>query len=307
MKIIATTVVTLIIGFSLVGCSNRESVNSEKETTTVASATTTTAPTTTITTTTTPAVTTTAPVTTTEITTTAPVTTAEATTTPETTTTSAETTTPVTTKTDPFVDKRRECLNVKNILQLPEFPSGSAPVSGSMLLQYYGFEVDKLTLFKYIPIDKEPKEDGTWGNPWKVFVGDPTTFKYGCYSPVIKDAIEAYWEETKAEGYEVIDLLGSEFTDLYAEIDSGNPVIIWTNEFMNPVNDKESWKLEDGSTFNGSTEMNCVVLIGYDTTEDTVIVNDPFIPKGEMMEYPRESVELVYNQMEKQALTIHPK
>jgi Uncharacterized protein conserved in bacteria len=202
--------------------------------------------------------------------------------------------------------KKRVTLPVRNIQQIPELPMGCEAVSASIALQYNGFLVDKFTLLKYQPMMEEPDKDGNWGNPWEVFVGNPATYKYGCYSPVIKRAIEDYWKDTKVEGFKVVDLGGSKLTDLYSEIDEGNPVIIWVSTFMKGIEtDKVSWTLkEDGSVFHWTLHEHCVVLIGYDTGKDKAIISDPYDPKG-TVEYDRKLVEKSYNQMFKQALVIH--
>lgn len=312
MKKLTALVVSFIIGIAFVGCTdaNRENVSvAEVETVTAAALTE-------------------APVTTAKATTTtkalskATTTTTKATTT-TTTTTSATTTTTLAKltvgqikvptkeepakKVDPLAVKRRMQLYVKNIQQVPELPMGCEAVSASIALQWYGFKVDKFSLLKYQPMMEKPTKDGVWGDPNEVFVGNPATFKYGCYSPVIKKAIEAYFEANKVTAdFEVISLNGSKFTDLYAEIDAGNPIILWCSTWMQDIGKGESWKLKDGSTFTWTLHEHCVCMIGFDTEKDTVIISDPYDPKG-TVEYSRKKVEKVYKQLNNMALVIHRK
>lgn len=325
MKKMASLVSTFIISIALVGSTseNRQNVNNvaktEKVTTvaTTVAPSTTTAPTTDVVgskttkqvtskTTTTKATTTRKSITTTKQTTTpvATTTTTPITTTTSTTTTSV-TTTPVITKVDPLAVKRRVQLYVKNIQQCPELPMGCEAVSGSIALQWYGFKVDKFSLLKYQPMDEAP-ENGVWGDPNEVFVGNPRTYKWGCYSPVIKKAIEDYFEANKVTDYEVVSLDGSEFTDLYSEIDAGNPIILWVTTWMQDLEKGEQWKLKDGSTFVWTKHEHCVCMIGYDTEKDTVIISDPYDSKG-TVEYSRKKVERVYKQLNNMALVIHKK
>jgi uncharacterized protein YvpB len=316
MKKFATLVSTFVIGMAFVGCSNTgRNASNVTETTTVTAGAVTKTPETTVKETTTTTATQKTTTTTTTATTTIPTTKAtevEAKTTKlakltvgriKVEKTEEQTTTIA--KVDPLAVKRRVQLYVKNIQQVPELPMGCEAVSGSIALQWYGFKVDKYTLLKYQPMDEAP-ENGVWGDPNEVFVGNPRTYKWGCYSPVIKKAIEDYFEANKVTGYEVVSLDGSEFTDLYSEIDAGNPIILWVTTWMQDLGKGESWKLKDGSTFTWTLHEHCVVLIGYDTERDTVLISDPYDPKG-TVEYSRKKVERVYKQLNNMALVIHKK
>lgn len=196
-------------------------------------------------------------------------------------------------------------LPVKNIQQMPELPAGCEITSTTMVLNYYGFNVSKMDMLKYLPIVEAPNENGVWASPWEVFVGNPKLNWYGCYSPVIKKTINNYWKAEKVTGYEVEDLSHLEFVNLYGEIEKGNPVIIWASVDMVDINtDGDSWILKDGSKFNWTHKEHCLVLIGFDAKEDTVTLSDPWNPNG-TVEYPRATVQKVYEQMGKQALVIH--
>lgn len=309
MKKLTALVISVALAFGLTGCASRsDSSNTNEVTTTVTTTATTTPKVTTVTTSSTSAVTTTTSVTTKATTKTKPTTTTVKETTAKTTTTTVSTTTTETKTTVKKAEpvKNRVMLHVKNIQQLPELPMGCEVVSGSIALQWYGFKVDKFTLLEYLPMMKQPTKDGVWGDPNKVFVGNPRTQKWGCYSPVIKKAIEDYFKANMIDDYEVVSLNGSKFTDLYQEIDDGNPVIIWVTTSMQNLEKGDTWKLEDGSSFTWTLHEHCVCLIGYDTENDTVIISDPYDING-TVEYPRKTVEKVYKQLNNMALVIHKK
>lgn len=232
--------------------------------------------------------------------------TTSSTTTTTTTTTQKQSTT--TTKSKSISDyPSRVVLPVKNIQQMPELPAGCEITSTTMVLNYYGFNVNKMDMLKYLPIAEAPDENGIWDSPWEVFIGNPKLNRYGCYSPVIKKTINNYWKAEKITGYEVEDLSHLEFVNLYGEIEKGNPVIIWASIDMVDINtDGDSWILKDGSKFNWTHKEHCLVLIGFDVKKDTVILSDPWDPRG-TVEYPRATVQKVYEQMGKQALAIHKK
>lgn len=298
MKKLTALVISVALAFGFTGCASRsDSSNTNEVTTTVTTTATITPKVTTVTTSSTSAVTTKA------TTKTKPTTTTAKTTTTAVSTTTTETKTTVK-KAEPV--NKRIMLDVKNIQQLPELPMGCEAVSGSIALQWYGFNVDKFTLLKYQPMMEQPTEDGVWGDPNKVFVGDPRTHKWGCYSPVIKKAIEDYFKANMINDYEVVNLNGTEFSDLYQEIDDGNPIILWVTTRMQNLEKGDTWKLEDGSSFTWTLHEHCVCLIGYDTENDTVIISDPYDSNG-TVEYPRKTVEKVYNQLNNMALVIHKK
>ncbi len=201
----------------------------------------------------------------------------------------------------------RKVLQVKNIQQMPELPSGCEVVCAAMLLQYYGFECSKTELLEYMPIVESPDSNGRWVTPWEAFVGNPRSSYFGCYYPVIEKTINSYFKAKGISGYTVNGSFQTSLSDLYKEIDKGNPVIIWTSiNMVNITTNSNSWIVQDGSTCNWTTNEHCVVLMGYDRINDTLIVSDPLDARG-TVEYPRKTVEKVYNQMYKQAVLIQKK
>ena len=196
-------------------------------------------------------------------------------------------------------------LDVKNIQQQPELPAGCEITSATIALNYYGFKCDKMEMLGHLPMMKEKDSNGRWITPWEGFVGDPETSRYGCYSPVIKTAIESYWEDQQVKGYEIVDLSGSELEELYSEVAKGNPVIIWAGIYMSPINTNlRSWVVQDGSTFKWTSNEHCLVLIGYDLEKGTVTLSDPWDSAGTVT-YASKTVQVPYDQLEKQALVIH--
>lgn len=196
-------------------------------------------------------------------------------------------------------------LDVKNIQQLPDLPSGCEITSTTIVLNYLGFDVDKLTLIDYMSIMEAPDENGLWESPWNVFIGSPYSTRFGVYSTAIKDTIESYFVKNNIEDYEVLDLKDSSVMDLYSHIDDGYPVIVWATISMNPSAPGKQWLLQDGTTFTWISPEHCLVLIGYDLEKETVIFSDPFDERG-TVEYPYETFETRYNELFRQALVIRP-
>lgn len=230
-----------------------------------------------------------------------------------TTTTTAETTTTTTvasttTQSETTVpqNKNRVVLDVKNIQQKPELPTGSEITAATIALNYYGINVSKMELLNYLKTDKLP-ENGIGSNPIQVFVGDPKlNTGYGCIDSVIAKAVKKYFRAANISNFTIEYLDKTDILNLYKEIDSGNPIIIWATENMKDSTNTLTWTDYQGNPIVWKSNEHCVVLIGYDKDKDTVIVSDPLDPKG-TVEYPRSAVEKAYNAMDKQALVIRKK
>ena len=201
-------------------------------------------------------------------------------------------------------EETRVVLDVKNIQQLPELPAGCEVTSTTIVMNYEGIKVDKMTLLSYLPMMQWPDKNDRWASPWDVFVGNPKLSYYGCYSPVIIKTVENAFEASDITSYEVVDLSGSTLEELYAQIDDGHPVIVWATMFMKEsYTGRSSWTLQDGSTFHWRSNEHCLVLIGYDLEKNTVILSDPYDERG-TVEYDADLFETRYEELYEQALII---
>lgn len=291
MKKTSSSIIALTVAVLISGCAAQDSeaqtVNKEITTTTAAVTTT---------------------VTTTDLlaeTTTSSVTTAEGSTTTSETKTAKETTL----ETTSFMEQdNKVLLNAKSICQFPELPLGDMIVSPTVVLHYLGFECEKTELLKYMNINPTTDENGHWGDPEKELIGDPTGYNLAYASPVvIQKAVNSYLKANKHSEYKVKNICGTDFSDLYAELNSGNPIIFWgTTSMMDSENSFSTLQLQSGNSYRYSPCFHCVVLIGYDNITDTVYVCDSQV-QADYVEYPKADVEKAYNQMGKQALVIHKK
>ena len=75
-------------------------------------------------------------------------------------------------------------LCVPQISQLPELPNGCEVTSAAMLLQYYGFAADKLTLAaQYLPVAAPVTE----ADPETAYMGDPFSDGWYCFAlPLVR-------------------------------------------------------------------------------------------------------------------------
>ncbi len=195
-------------------------------------------------------------------------------------------------------------LEVPLVQQLPELARGCEVTSLTMLLQYKGIEVDKLTLAEQIKKDPTPyeKKDGKiyFGNPYKGFVGDIYTHKnpgYGVYHGPIYELLQSYVENP-------IDLTGSELEDLLYFVNEDIPVWVVTNtryRVLQPE-DFQTWYTEQGA-IQVTRRQHAAVITGYD--EKYIYINDP-LHTSPNYSIEKPMFEKVWKQMGSQAVTYLP-
>ncbi|WP_010269937.1 C39 family peptidase [Paenibacillus senegalensis] len=171
-------------------------------------------------------------------------------------------------------------LSAPAIHQYPELVSGCEVTSLTMLLQFYGLDVDKMQMAAEMPKDPTPLQlnpDGTiayWGNPNLGFVGEVTAKArgFGIYHT-------ALFEQLKEHIPTAIDLTGGEFSDIERQIANGIPVVAWTTiNFLIP----DRWVVWDTPIGPIKTTFieHAVLVVGYD--EHYIYVNDPYSGKADV-------------------------
>ena len=194
---------------------------------------------------------------------------------------------------------------VNPILQNPELPSGCEVTALTMLLNYRGFSVSKEVLASdYLPYDNDIYYvNGTRyaANPWRTFVGEPHTQRFGCYAPVVVKTANRFLAE-QGSGLQAVDLTGAGIEACYEKVARGEPVLVWaTIGLADPESlTQYGWiDKESGKWFHWVTGEHCYVLTGY--TPATVSVCDPL--EGEMV-YNRALFEQRYEALYCQAVSI---
>lgn len=195
-------------------------------------------------------------------------------------------------------------LDVSLILQNPELYNGCEITSLTMLLNYKGISVDKLTLANEMPKDNTELERGSngeiyrWGNPNNGFVGDVYGDEIGIsIAPTpLMPLVEKYYNEG------ALNLTGCKIEDLKKAISNNNPVLVWvTADFTRP-NEFFTWIDSSGNEVQGTFETHTVLLTGYD--EDSFYYNDPLSGYKDM-KISSDQFEAVWTDMGKKALTIN--
>lgn len=202
----------------------------------------------------------------------------------------------------------KHLIDVKNIMQYPELPTGCESVALTILLNHMGYDANKMTIVrKYLP-----KLDFYWQNGMLyganfryTFAGNPESYyAYGCYAPCIVTTANRYLADQNS-GDTAVDLTGTEFDDLLKEhIVNDEPVLIWiTSSDLHEPFYTDVWNTPEGDVVQWLAYEHCVVLTGYDLTNKKIYVADPLVGNTS---YDYNRIKQRYNDMGKQAVYIQP-
>ncbi len=169
----------------------------------------------------------------------------------------------------------RNILNVPIVRQMPELPRGCEVTSLTMLLNYTGIKVNKMTLAKQVKKDpttyKVVNGKKYFGNPNYGFVGDMYTFKkpgFGVYNKPIAALANQY------KPNRIVNLSGQSFESVLNYVSTGHPVWIINTSWFSIVPNSywQTWNTPQGPVRITMKE-HSVVVTGYDSKY--VYFNDP--------------------------------
>ncbi len=201
--------------------------------------------------------------------------------------------------------KNKVLLDVPFINQTKDYLNACESISAVMALQYLGIDItvdDFIT--DYLDKGVAPYRDkhGVYrgSNPWEKFPGNPKDDTgWGCYAPVIVNALNKFIDKDK---YDVQELYNEKVSSLCSDyIDHGVPVIFWATIDMKAPSKGSSWKLVDSDEkFTWIRPMHCVLLVGYD--DNYYYFNDPWVKKA--YKYKKAEVERAYKGLYQQAVVV---
>ncbi|MBR1815711.1 MAG: C39 family peptidase [Lachnospiraceae bacterium] len=188
-------------------------------------------------------------------------------------------------------------LTLELIYQNPEYPAGCEAIALTMLLNYYGYNLDKSTIINdYLIYSEENYIQGYKGKP-DISPGG------GCYAPAITNTTNRFLIEKKSN-YIAKNISGTELTDLFPYIAQGYPVLVWTTVGLNPCR-KASYIYKYGDTeYTWVYNEHCVVLTGYDLNENTVTVYDSI---DGIITHDTTDFQTIYNDMWKMCVVLEPR
>lgn len=200
----------------------------------------------------------------------------------------------------------QKIINVENILQNPELPTGCEVTSLAILLHHYGYNINKVALARNFL----PKLDFYWSNGVyygadfrTTFAGNPESqYSYGCYAPCIVTTANSYFSNIKSDS-RAYDASGADFDSLLTDyIDNDMPVLIWiTSSNLHESSLTSVWTTPDGETVQWRAYEHCVVLTGYDKDKQVIYVSDPLVGNTS---YNYSKIKQRYNEMGMQAVYI---
>lgn len=181
------------------------------------------------------------------------------------------------------------------INQMPELPTGCEITALTMVINYYGYPVDKTVMAStYLPTASADRYYGADGRLYgtdmnKYFIGDPFT-EGGiiCGTGAIVTAADGYLADAGST-LRAHDLTGSSPEDLYGRVSRGQPIVVWVTISMADRRETQGWYTQNGDYVDWSTNDHGAVLIGY--TDTTVTIADPISGRTE---YDREQFEKVF-------------
>ena len=185
----------------------------------------------------------------------------------------------------------------KALLQNPELPTGCEVTSLCGLLNYLGFDIDKVTLAdEFMPMDNVGVS-----TMMHAYIGDPKSEEgFGCSAPVIVQTADDYFESILSPCY-AVDMTGRSLKELLYQVAQGRPVIVWSTIDLMIMPTEYVWDTVDGEEmwFNGL--QHCMVIYGYDFDEGTLSVADPLAGN---VKYEMSAFDETYKLMGNQAVLI---
>ncbi|MEG1887154.1 MAG: C39 family peptidase [Oscillospiraceae bacterium] len=190
------------------------------------------------------------------------------------------------------------------INQCDEFPTGCESVSTVMALQYLGIDisVDEF-VDNYLDMEEITyKKNGQMiaCNPWKAFPGNPRSETgFGCYSPVIKKAVDSFIDHSKYRADILADMPIEDLCKNY--IDRNTPVVIWATIDMKAPRLGKCWTVpRTNEKISWIAPQHCLLLVGYD--KNYYYFNDPW--RSKKCKYPKEKCDVAYKALFSQAVVI---
>ncbi|MBO4877741.1 MAG: C39 family peptidase [Ruminococcus sp.] len=192
---------------------------------------------------------------------------------------------------------QRNVLSFKSVMQKPSLPTGCEVTALTQTLNYFGFEIDNVTLSDYFL----PQDWDGWFTMNDYYLGDPHSENgFGCNVPVLMRAATDYFDYLGSDWYPA-DLSGTPFMELLYQIDQGRPVIVWGTMDLVESEAVYQFDLGCGDEFWFNDFHHCMTVYGYDLDEEVVYTADPLA--GNIC-YPIDRFETVYGNMGSQAIVL---
>lgn len=195
---------------------------------------------------------------------------------------------------------------------------GCESVSSVMVLNYYGYNIDKKTFTDDYLIQRDweiDENDNILGpDPNAAYVGsqyisDGLNCGFGCYANATAKSIDKVLNGS----HRTQVTTGTNLSDLiHTYIDNDIPVLVWATIDMKKSYSTLTWTInyvddnslyEIGDKFTWLACEHCLVLVGYD--KDKYYFNDPYKHHG-CISYAKDLVEKRFKELGDQSVVILP-
>jgi uncharacterized protein YvpB len=186
-------------------------------------------------------------------------------------------------------------LDLDIIYQNPELPAGCESVALTMLLNYYGFDLDKTTIASDYLIYSTNGSfvEGYAGNPF-------TSTGGGIYSPGMTDTANKFLMEQGSD-LRAVNISGTSLNNLLPFIAKGTPILIWTTIGYTTPNPSGTVFSYDGTSYQWVTREHCVVLSGYNLETNEVTLYDSI---AGITTCDKDTFEAIYDKMWRMAVVL---
>ena len=159
-------------------------------------------------------------------------------------------------------------LDLPEMWQVPELPTGCESVALTIALNYMGCGLKKETFAqKYL---RHHVDDMTEG-----FVGDPFSDDgAGIFPPALVASCNDYFESQDSD-LVAFETTSYHFGQLLALTAKGCPVVIWVTTEYDPPQKVEDTVDKDGIAYQWYANEHCVVIQGYDLDTGRIVLSDP--------------------------------
>ena len=171
----------------------------------------------------------------------------------------------------------QQSLAVPVVKQNPQLPHGCEITSLTAVLNYYGADVDKMTMTtSYLPKEPFKAVNGVkcGPDPNVAYAGDPSSEKgtYAFAAPIVT-AAERYIDKAELD-LQAKNISGSPIDEIELHLELGIPDITWVTLDLSEPKTNGGWTITSTNTFHPMyTNLHAVVLVGIDG--DIVEVMDP--------------------------------
>lgn len=185
-------------------------------------------------------------------------------------------------------------LTLDYICQNPELPSGCESVALTILLNYYGFKLDKTTIAdNYLIFSDDNFVMGFKGDPHASSGG-------GAYAPSMANTANRFLIQ-QGSSLRAIDISGTELEELYPFIAGGTPVMVWSTINLQSPNPSGPVYLYGDTEYQWVSREHCVILSGYNLITNEVTIYDPI---SGIMTYDKDEFKATYDGMWQMAIII---